>query len=195
MNCVFFRIIIIISVLQVINPGGHITNVVEILNQRNIKKTEAREVIVRIIQKGDFSLNESVKELEMLKDKQIATFLEAVEFISGQKESAIGAEYLNFAKKYILSDNNSCKREASRIVGNMASTYPDQLDDAIAVLLVNTENEGTVVRWSSAYALSRIIVLKRYSESELVQQIRDICESETENGVRNQYVKALKKLG
>lgn len=77
----------------------------------------------------------------------------------------------------------------------MASTYPDQLDDAIAALLVNTENEGTVVRWSSAYALSRIIVLKRYSESELVQQIRDICESETENGVRNQYVKALKKLG
>lgn len=76
----------------------------------------------------------------------------------------------------------------------MAAQYPQSLDDVIPALLENTHDEGTVVRWGSAYALSRIILLDAYSGTALCDQVKDICEVEEENGVKNQYVKALKKL-
>ena len=136
----------------------------------------------------------SIMPASELKEKQIATVLEAIEAVTGKKSAKPGAEYLKFAEGYILSENNSCKREASRIVGNMAHLYPDELGVAIEALLKNTSVSGTVVRWGSAYALARIIVLERYRNSDLVNTVRDIYEAEQENGVRNQYVKALKRI-
>ena len=65
---------------------------------------------------------------------------------------------------------------------------------AIPALLTNTTDSGTVVRWGSAYALARIIVLEHYRNSGLVQTVREIYEAEEESGVKNQYKKALKKL-
>ena len=62
------------------------------------------------------------------------------------------------------------------------------------VAIKNTSVSGTVVRWGSAYALARIIVLERYRNSDLVNTVRDIYEAEQENGVRNQYAKALKRI-
>ncbi len=76
----------------------------------------------------------------------------------------------------------------------MAHLYPDELGVAIEALLKNTSVSGTVVRWGSAYALARIIVLERYRNSDLVNTVRDIYEAEQENGVRNQYAKALKRI-
>lgn len=169
-------------------------DVFEILNDKSIKKLEARKLIADSISDGSFSLSDFSGRAEELKDRQTATFLEAVESVTGQKDSRLGVEYLKFVEKYILSDNNSCKREASRIVGNMAHLYPDELGVAIEALLKNTSDSGTVVRWGSAYALARIIVLERYRNSDLVNTVRDIYEAEQENGVRNQYAKALKRI-
>jgi hypothetical protein len=76
----------------------------------------------------------------------------------------------------------------------MAHLYPDELGVAIEALLKNTSVSGTVVRWGSACALARIIVLERYRNSDLVNTVRDIYEAEQENGVRNQYAKALKRI-
>ena len=169
-------------------------DVFEILNDKSIKKLEARKLIADSISDGSFSLSDFSGRAEELKDRQTATFLEAIESVTGQKDSRLGVEYLKFVEKYILSDNNSCKREASRIVGNMAHLYPDELGVAIEALLKNTSVSGTVVRWGSAYALARIIVLERYRNSDLVNTVRDIYEAEQENGVRNQYAKALKRI-
>lgn len=170
------------------------TDVIEILNQKGIKKIDARKLIIEAVSDGSFSLADFESRAGELKDKQIATFLEAVEAVTGQSSDALGIEYLRFAEKYILSENNSCKREASRIVGNMAAGYPDALDSAVSALLKNTSDSGTVVRWGSAYALARIIVLDKYKNSELLNAVEKICEAEQESGVKNQYVKALKKL-
>lgn len=169
-------------------------DVFEILNDKSIRKLEARKLIADSISDGSFSLTDFSGRAEQLNDKQTATFLEAIESVTGQKDSRLGVEYLKFVEKYILSDNNSCKREASRIVGNMAHLYPDELGVAIEALLKNTSVSGTVVRWGSAYALARIIVLERYRNSDLVNTVRDIYEAEQENGVRNQYAKALKRI-
>lgn len=63
----------------------------------------------------------------------------------------------------------------------------------IASLLQNADHEGTVIRWASAYALSRIVILPQYARGPLFEQISDLYEKEKENGVKNQYRKALKK--
>ena len=142
-------------------------DVFEILNDKSIRKLEARKLIADSISDGSFSLTDFSGRAEQLNDKQTATFLEAIESVTGQ---------------------------ASRIVGNMAHLYPDELGVAIEALLKNTSVSGTVVRWGSAYALARIIVLERYRNSDLVNTVRDIYEAEQENGVRNQYAKALKRI-
>jgi hypothetical protein len=63
------------------------------------------------------------------------------------------------AETYISSSSNSLKREASRVVGNIAHLFPDNLDDAIKMLMDNTNSDVTVVRWGSAYALGRVILI------------------------------------
>ena len=169
-------------------------DVIAMLTQKGVKKTEIREQLVAAIADGSFSLDENADRIKALNDKQAATFLEAVEAVTGKRLRLLGAEYLQFAEPYILSENNSCKREASRIVGNMAADYPDCLEAAVAALLKNTEDSGTVVRWGSAYALARIIVLEPYRSSELVQTVKAVYEAEQESGVKNQYKKALKRI-
>lgn len=167
--------------------------IIDIINDKSLKRLEKREVIVASIinRKVDFS---TISEAcEILPEKKVSLLLEAIEEVSRSKEFILEADYLDLAEKYILSSDNSCKREASRIVGNLANKYPTKLDDAIVALLKNTDNEGTVIRWASAYALSRIIVIPQYAKSSLFEQISDLCAREEENGVKNQYIKALKK--
>lgn len=120
--------------------------------------------------------------------------MEAIEEISNKGLTALSLDYLEFAKKYISSKENSCKRESSRIVGNLASKFPQAVRDCIPALLDNAKDDGTVIRWSSAYALSRIILLEEYSNTELYEELVSICDKEQENGVRNQYLKAFKKI-
>lgn len=169
--------------------------IIDIINDKSLKRLEKREVVVESIinRKVDFS---TISEAcEILPEKKVSLLLEAIEEVSRSKELTLEADYLDLAEKYILSSDNSCKREASRIVGNLANKYPTKLDDAIVALLKNTDNEVTVIRWASAYALSRIIVIPQYAKSSLFEQISDLCAREEENGVKNQYIKALKKAG
>lgn len=167
---------------------------VDILSDKSIKKMAARTMIVDGILKGENTIEEIYEASKILKKNKVAIILEAIEEISNKRLMDLSEEYLEFAKGYVSSDDNSCKREASRIVGNLAIRYPQAIQDSIPALLENTKAEGTVVRWGSAYALSRIIVLEVYCDTDLYERIVSICESEQENGVKNQYLKALKKI-
>lgn len=165
-----------------------------ILSDKSIKKIDARIMIIEGILNGTITIEEIVSASQELKDNKISTILEAIEEISNKGLMSLSLDYLEFAKKYISSKDNSCKREASRIVGNLAYLYPLEVRDSIPVLLDNTKDEGTVVRWGSAYALSRIILLEGYYNTDLYEKLLSICDNEKENGVRNQYIKAFKKI-
>lgn len=166
----------------------------DILSDRHIKRMAARSMITGGIVKGDYTIGDIFSASEAFGDKQISVILEAVEEISGKGLMDLSEKYLEFAKRYIVSSDNACKREASRIIGNLSARYPQAVQDAVPALLENTKAEGTVVRWASAYALSRIIVLKEYRDTDLYGKILSVCEGEQENGVRNQYLKALRKI-
>ena len=167
--------------------------VTEIMNDKSLKRLEKRNFLVEAIINREFNFSIISEACKSLHEKNISLLLEAIEEVSRSKEFELEADYLDLAEKYILSSDNSCKREASRIVGNLANKFPTKLDNAITALLQNTKNDGTVIRWSSAYALSLIIIIPQYAESPLFEQISDLCIKENESGVKNQYIKALKK--
>lgn len=166
----------------------------DIFKDKSIKKIDARAMIVDGILRGDYTVEEIESTSHELKENKISTILEAIEEISNKGLIVLSLEYLEFAIKYISSKENSCKREASRIVGNLASQYPQAVWDCIPALLDNTKADGTVIRWGSAYALSRIILLDEYRNTNLYEKLVTICDNEQDNGVRNQYLKAFKKI-
>ncbi len=165
----------------------------DILNSKVIKALEKRAQIVEAINGGVLDINQIRILSADLDDKKIAVILEALEEVIRNKPDASALEWLQFAEQYIDAQSNNLKREASRVVGNIAHLFKDDLTVSIQKLLKNTSNESTVVRWGSAYALAKVIVLPQFSHSQLYSQLTDICEHESENGVKNQYMKSLKK--
>ena len=166
----------------------------DIFKDKSIKKIDARAMIIDGILRGDYTIEEIESTSQELKENKISAILEAIEEIANKGLVVLGIKYLEFAKRYISSNDNSCKREASRIVGNLASQYPQAVRDCIPALLDNAKADGTVIRWGSAYALSRIILLEEYRNTDLYEVLVTICDNEQENGVRNQYIKAFKKI-
>ncbi len=142
---------------------------------------------------GMINIDEFLKTASKLDDKGISTVLEAMEQVTRNQPNISTLEWLRFAETNIDSKSNSLKREASRVVGNIAHLFENNLEMAIQKLLENTTNERTVVRWGSAYALAKIIVLPCFTNSPLFDTLTQICEDEIENGVKNQYIKGLNK--
>lgn len=153
-------------------------DIVSVMNDKALKGTKKRAAIIELIVSG----NLNCEQIEAISTE-----------ISNKGLSQLSSRYLLFTIPYIKSENNNCRREASRIVGNMAAQYPDMIEEAISPLLDNSSNEGTVIRRAAAYALSRIITTDRYAQSELYDKLTDISNKEEDNAIRNQYLKALKK--
>lgn len=168
-------------------------DILTVLNDKSMKSTEKREIIIKSLEEKSITIKELKVVLNETKEKKSSVIFEAMEAMTNSDAQIADIEWLNLAVENILSESNSIKREASRIVGNISHKFPDDLGEAIEKLLLNTKDEGTVVRWSSAYALSKIIVIPKYANSELFEKLTEICDWEEENGVKNQYVKALKK--
>ena len=153
-------------------------DIISVMNDKALKGTKKRAAIIELIVSG----NLNCEQIEAISTE-----------ISNKGLSQLSSRYLLFAIPYIKSENNNCRREASRIVGNMAAQYPDMIEEVISPLLDNSSNEGTVIRRAAAYALSRIITTDRYAQSELYDKLTDISNKEEDNAIRNQYLKALKK--
>ncbi len=163
----------------------------EVLCDKSLKGVAKRERVIALLEAGQADAQELSLLCDTLAETQLAVVLEAIEDIT--RRNPAGREWMELAQRYVGASSNGLKREAARIVGNLAQAYPEQLERTIEELIANAANESTVVRWSSAYALSRIIVLPTFAHSALLERLQTICATETQSGVKNQYVKALKK--
>ncbi len=166
----------------------------EIMTQEDVKKNDIKKIIIDGMVYGSISSKDIFESAKISGEKSASAVLESIEEVSNKKFIPLGIEYFDFAKKYVESPDDECKREASRIVGNMAASFPDELDDIIPVLIRNSEDPGTAVRWGSAYALSRIIVLEKYRSSDLCDKVKGICDAEKEIEVKNQYLSGLERI-
>ncbi len=168
-------------------------DIIQRLNNKGTKSVEKRAEIAEAIRKKLITIQEIQALKAILNDKKMALVLEAMEAVSNKNPEIADEEWLKLAQDFIPSQSNNIKREASRIVGNIAHLFPNDLHVAIQYLFENTKNDSTVVRWGSAYALARIIRIPQYSVSDLYDKIVDLSEKEQENGVKNQLLVGLKK--
>ena len=122
-----------------------------------------------------------------------ASLLEAVEFLTNENP-ARGKEFLEATIECLNDPAPAVLRESGRIIANVAVSLPDECAEAIPALLNYTKHEGTVVRWAAALALSRIALNHPASAKKLIPLFKKLIENEMNNGVKNHFVKALKKL-
>ncbi len=85
------------------------------------------------------------------------------------------------------------KWESAKVIGNTAQLFPAHLDLAITNLIANTEHEGTVVRWSAAFALGEILKLQTPSYKTLLPALENISEKKRKNSIKKIYLDAIKK--
>ena len=166
-------------------------NIATLLADKSVKATDKREQVAHALKTVNFTIKD-IKDCA-LDDKSTGIVLEAMEAISRVQPEAADIEWLNYVGGYITAESNTLKREASRVVGNISHLFPDKIDGLIQDLIENTKNDGTVIRWGSAYALGQIIRIPKFANSNLFDVLTDLAEQETENGVKNQYLNGLKK--
>lgn len=164
-----------------------------VLENKEMKGIEKRKAIIELITTNELNVKELAAECVDLDSKKQAILFEAVEAMTKENPRRFDSTIVDFMNAYLSNESNPIKRETSRIIGNVAAAYPDHLERSIALLIQNTTNPGTVVRWGSAYALSRILLLPNYVNSSLYDTLNKLSDQEEENGVKKQYLNALKK--
>ena len=168
-------------------------DILHLLDNKTMKPVEKRNEIEKAIRAGTFTIQDIESLAREADAKEIVLVFEAMEAITTKNPEIATIHWLICTQEFISSEANALKREASRIVGNIASLFPNDLKTAIQKLLANTKVDSTVLRWSSAYALGRIICIPQHAQSELFAVVTKLSEQEKENGVRNQYLHGLKK--
>ena len=109
-------------------------------------------------------------------------------------EPELAAPYIDELIEHINDKAPRVKWGVPESIGNIARKFPEKVEKAVPNLLINTKNESTVVRWCAAYALSEIVKSNSKTRGTLVPRIEEIVKYETNNGVKNVYLKALNRI-
>ncbi len=166
----------------------------KILTNKQIKAKAKTETISKMLAEKNININELMKIAQSSKDPIKAICIEAIEFATKSKPEIASLDCLEFISKSLTEKAPRVKWESAKVIGNIAHLYPDKLNDAINNLLYNSEHEGTVVRWSAAFALGQIIKMNTSLNIELIPAIESICKREEQNSIRKIYLDALKKV-
>jgi len=166
-------------------------NISELLSDKTMKPLEKRKAIADAVLNG----STKIQDLMALKvdDKKLALVFESIEELSSKTPDMAELNWLKFAESHMLSADNNIKREAARIIGNIAHRFPGDLGSVIPKLIGNAKSGSTIIRWSCAYALGKIIVIPKHADSDLYGKLEKLAEQEPMNGNKNQYLNGLKK--
>lgn len=170
-------------------------NIGDLLKDKALKPKEKTETISNWILDGSIAMDELIAFAEKQKDPARATCIEAMEYATKQKPEVADESVLGFVTQTLTAKAPRVKWESAKVIGNIAHLFPKRLEKSISNLLENTGHEGTVVRWSAAFALGEIVKLKTKDSPELVPLIENICNKEEKNSIRKIYLDALKKSG
>lgn len=120
--------------------------------------------------------------------------IEAIEYATKKQPEMADEAVFTFVTKSLKEDEPRIKWESAKVIGNIAKLFPTDLSDAIKNLLKNAKSDGTVVRWTSAFALGEILKLKLAYNITLIPKIEKLSDTEADNGVKNKYLGALRKI-
>ena len=118
--------------------------------------------------------------------------MEALETISRDNPQSVET-ILDFVIAQLGHKAPRVKWEASRVIANSARALPARVTAALPALLKNTKDPGTVVRWSTAFALTEIALNSPETRKKLLPVMARLARDET-GGVKKVYAEGLKKL-
>ena len=166
----------------------------EILDSKRKPKEIVSVSAERILQNPKL-FNELMTILQTGSDVQKGTCADIMKHVTAEKPE-IAEPFIDELIVFINYKAPRVKWGIPESIGNIAKKSSHKVEKAIPFLLKNTSennNNSTVIRWCAAYALSEIA--KASGDMKLLTKIRDISEKETNNGVKNVYLKALKQIG
>ena len=166
--------------------------IIEIINDKGIKPKEKTEIISKWILDTSLPIDELLNFAEKSKDPTKATCIEAIEFATKINPKIANETVLAFVGATLTAKAPRVKWESAKVIGNIAHLFPNKLELPITNLLRNTENEGTVVRWSAAFALGEILKLKTNHNKALLPKVEEICAKEEKNSIKKIYLSAIK---
>ncbi|MEO8174339.1 MAG: HEAT repeat domain-containing protein [Sediminibacterium sp.] len=163
-------------------------------HDKTLKQKAKVEVISALIMDKKIGIDEIVTFAEKANDTEKATCIESIEFATKKQPTIATDKCLKFIIKSLADNAPRVKWESAKVIGNIASVFSTKLKPAIKELLINSEYNGTVVRWATAYALGEILKLKTDLNKELIPTIEAIFAREEDNGIKKKYLEALKKV-
>jgi hypothetical protein len=105
--------------------------------------------------------------------------------------------YIDHLATYITYKAPRVKWGIPEAMGHLAKSYPEKTACALPYLMENvveSKANTTVIRWCAAFAVSEIAKYNPSVRKELIPKMKELSEKETNNGVRNVYIKALKTI-
>lgn len=167
------------------NPG-----IAEMLASKLTAKQKAR-ALADALSNGTLEPSAFVKSIPTLSDPELATVVESLEGATRKKPELVDAKLFQVLVKCLAHSAPRVRWEAARTVGNVAGQHSERLGTAVDALLTNTTDDGTVVRWATAQALTAILRVG-HSGKDLPERMRDLAAGEEDDGVRAVYEKALR---
>jgi HEAT repeat protein len=170
-------------------------NISELLNDKELKPKVKTETLSAWLMEGKITVDELVSFAKTAKDSPKATCIEALEFATGKKPAILNEAGFEFVTQALTAKPPRVKWESAKVIGNTAHLFPGKLDESIQKLLANSKHEGTVVRWSAAFALGEILKLKTKHNKSLLPTVEMIINSDEKNSMKKIYLDAIKKMG
>lgn len=164
----------------------------EILESKK-KSKEIVKLLAETLKREEKLINELIQYFENRSIAEKGNCIEAIEYVTKEKPE-FAENCLEFIIEHINDKAPRVRWEACRIIGNVAQRFPDKVKKAIPKLLENTRDKVTVVRWSAAFALTEIARSSSEMEKHLTPEFNKIMKRETNNGVKNIYLKYLKNV-
>ena len=138
----------------------------EIFQDKTSKQKAKTEMLSKLVLDQTIGTAELIAFAKKADDTVKATCIESLEYATRQTPSIANNKCLQFVTQALADDAPRVKWESAKVIGNIAHLFPTKLDKAICNLLTNTEYNGTVVRWATAFALGEIVKLKSYPLQE-----------------------------
>lgn len=166
----------------------------DLFSNKNLKSKAKTEIVSSWLLDKTINADELTAFAQEAKDPIKATCIEALEYATQKNPTIATAKTFQFVTQSLAAKTPRVKWESARVIGNAAHLFTDELEEAIKLLLINSEHEGTVVRWSAAFALGEILKLNTKNNALLIDAAKAIINREEKNSIKKIYLEAIKKL-
>ena len=165
-----------------------------LLLDKGIKPSQKPVLLSSMLSENPQWVETLVEIAKESKDAEKGHCIEALEHLTLNHPELATESCFSLAVASLGSKAPRVRWESGRLIANIAATFPHRVAEAIPGLLNNTEHTGTVVRWSSAMALTAILKLKLPVNKTLIPAVQSTIEKEEKNSIRKIYQAAMKKL-